>query len=775
MRGALWIAVVAWMACPAMATEVRFSLIPAEHWEDGVTRSEKALSEGTVYLYRIGDYFPTIVAPANQPTEIPAGDWRWIAEAPGYVTVDSGTIAIGWEPDGARTIVWPVVRACELVLSESVDWRQVQRLDFVSTRYGSVYPIDPEKRRRLWVPAGEMLAYSVGSKGLLAIQTPWVCKAGETRGLTPPERPSRDRQDLLVHVRLPQEEADSKGELLAFVEHADGEKIAPSATVTRANNTNLFFVGVRAGHGDLRVGTRHPRLRSAEREVESLGGSARELEEIALEPRPVLSFEIDYRPAREHARTIVELQYCGRSVRVPSEPCPPIASLDLREGVHRYEFAHLDDGLYFVTARIDDEVLHGLGQAFFPVVSAESSLPEDRRFLLREETVHGHLLADGEPVPGSVVLTPRNDAWSVRRFPTGDDLEYHLTYFGGGPFGPHRPDAEGREPEELLGLYYFYTLAACDERGRCRQFHPESVLIGSGRLDLDLGSDQELVVEVTDEVSGRPIAGAEVRYKAPERVLVFDHGDIQWEEESGGHPPFASTDRSGLVWWRGIDAEMLWLRVDKEGYLSHRWSELALSGEGTVHHHVALRPEPEETPEREALEVLFTDGRPASRSLLLGYDGEGHRLPCLGLADASGSVEWRAEECVAAERFALLHSASVTVLDSERVLGRDRLRLERAPRSLRVRVVDSLGQPLPGVGFELRYSGLTIGENELLSAQATAGHILARRTDALGGLVLHGIDPTAIEAPELVIAGADPLSLSAYRPGDLIEVVVNLD
>lgn len=762
-------------AQPALALEVTFRLVPAEHWEVGQGRAERAISGGTVYLYRAGEYVPAEVVPTDQPVAVAAGTWRWIAEAPGYVTVDSGTISVGLQGEGAKTIVWPVVPACEIVLPDSTDWRPVERLDVVSARYGSVYPIDPRHRRRLWVPAGHFLAYSVGSRGLIAIRPPSTCAPGEQLQLPPPTMPPRDQQDLLVHLRFPEGESFSPDDLLAFAETGGGVQRAPAATIWSYDRASLFFLGLEAGRtAPLPLIARHPRFRTFVQHVEPVGGSARVLAPILLEVRPTLSFEIDYRPAVEHDRATVELQGCGAATTsVPRGSCPALDDRPLRSGLHRYTFPELDDGLYVVTARIDDEVVHGLGQGFVPVVSTEEPLPEDRRVLLREEVVHGHLLGDGEPVPGTVVLTPRDPELPVRRFPTGENLEYRLTYFGRQPFGPHQPENEGREPDDLLGLYFLYALSACDQEGRCRAFHPESVLIGSGRLDLDLGSDRGLQIVVVDAEDGQPIAGAVVRLKFPQEAMIFDHGEVRWEPTAGAHPPHRYTDDSGRVAWRGIDGDSVQVRVDKLGYRPYSWIEVDLPARGILRHQIALHEGPAEG--RQGLKVSLPGDRPLSRALFFGYGEGGRRLGCRGLADGRGVIEWEGGDCAAADRFLLLHPSAIAVYDAGQVLHRDRLEVDAAPPPLRLRVLDQSGQPVAGLPVELRYGDLTVGENELLSAHATAGHFLFRRTDGAGELVLRGVDPTAAEVPEIIFAGADAISLAAYRPGEQIDVVVDFD
>ncbi|MCB1037463.1 MAG: hypothetical protein KDD47_26770, partial [Acidobacteria bacterium] len=131
-------------------------------------------------LYRPGTYEPELILPANQPAELPSGTWHWLDQAPGFVSVVGGSLNAPREgPPLRKNIVWPVVPACELDLSEA-SWGGVERLDAVSLERQAVFPVAPQKRTSLWIPAGRFLAYTVGARGIQAVSAIRRCEVAQT-------------------------------------------------------------------------------------------------------------------------------------------------------------------------------------------------------------------------------------------------------------------------------------------------------------------------------------------------------------------------------------------------------------------------------------------------------------------------------------------------------------------------------------------------------------------------------------------------------------------
>ena len=164
---------------------------------------ESFLPKGTIQLYRVGTYTPELVFEANVATPVPAGQWTWIAEAPGYVSSSTGLLHVvgaTGEPE-ARKIVWTVVPSCDVDLSGD-DWSGVTRFDTVSLDAGATYPVDPRRRQRLQVPAGPIIGYAVGARGLLGLTNIGPCPAGETLQLPRPFPPAGAREDWMIHVSL---------------------------------------------------------------------------------------------------------------------------------------------------------------------------------------------------------------------------------------------------------------------------------------------------------------------------------------------------------------------------------------------------------------------------------------------------------------------------------------------------------------------------------------------------------------------------------------------
>ena len=149
-------------------SKITFSLVPKKGPSPSQLAEDTFLPEGTVRLYRRGTYTAGLQLPLNQPTSVPPGDWIWVAEAPGYVSVSSGLLRLGTE-SADRRLVWPVVPACEISL-EPNEWERISRLDVVSLDFGATYPVQPKQRQRFQVPAGQFIAYTMKGNSLIA----WV-------------------------------------------------------------------------------------------------------------------------------------------------------------------------------------------------------------------------------------------------------------------------------------------------------------------------------------------------------------------------------------------------------------------------------------------------------------------------------------------------------------------------------------------------------------------------------------------------------------------------
>lgn len=285
-----------------------------------------------------------------------------------------------------------------------------------------------------------------------------------------------------------------------------------------------------------------------------------------------------------------------------------------------------------------------MGAGAFPFVDPDGdSPPPAARYSLVEEEIYGTIRVHDEPVPGEVRLLPVVPDWPPRRAVTGEDLLYRLTYFGRQPFGPFRREGDDEgEPAERAGLHYFYRLAACDAAGRCRWLHPDSMLRGSGRLDLEIAGGTELTVEVVDADDGRPLPGVRVAVPAPGERLLFDDGDVEWEEREGSHAVSTTTDRQGRAVLSHLAGGRSWVAAERDGYVESV-SEVRLRGGEPLVLRIELSEEPESAG---GLRFVLPDGRRLEGGVLLGFGEEGRRLPCSASTDRHGGLEPLPDPCV---------------------------------------------------------------------------------------------------------------------------------
>ena len=766
-------------AVEAQPARITFELVPEDAWVDGRPDMSRLLLEGSVYLYRVGAAEPELTLQVGQAHDVPDGDWVWIAEAPGYVSTVTGTLRAGGGME--KTLLWPVVPACHISLSDDPRWKGVSRFDVVSIEHGATFPVTPSSRRELWAPAGEVIAYGVGPRGLIGIDRLEDCKPSSLVEARAPAPPARDFQELMVSAQ-PFEEAKEQGELRAFLTPAARGELAPAvlptARVVRGERVSFFFLGVPADR-DLKLVLEHPSVRTRRVPVEALGGSARELEEQELSARLDLEVEIDYRPIREHLNAIVEVQYCGD----PADPgfswkrCRTLdRSQTLRPGRRSYRFAALDDGQYVLNARIDDEVLGGLGQSVTPRLNPGSPVaPELPTIPLWEFEISGHLLVEGDPVAGAVGFQPVGEE-PTRSFPTDDDLTYHLFYFGTLPFRwDELPDHGSRE--EMLGLRWGIP-SACSADGYCRYYNLHSIFRGGGRLDWNLGSEHRIRLRATDGTTGEPVAGADVMIPARRTAIRFDHGDVEEIRAAGAESTGTVTDLEGIARIRMPSGVPASFSVSKEGYrtVSVGDATAVLSGPGDDEPEtleVELEPEVES---HRAVRLVFPDGEPATGAFVLVLDEDGRvDFGCSRSADGLGGWTPRRGCDEVAEALVFHPEAGLHPVSGSDLALLAEVEVARRPeRPLRVRLVDGAGVPLANVPVGLRIHGALLDSNVLVAASSRGGDFLPVATDSQGLLTLRAADPDLSGGLELVIGAGDDaeaVDLSGLSPEDGIAVL----
>jgi hypothetical protein len=705
----------------SFAYQATFQLVPSEAWPRLSQVGEAAfLKEGEIRLYRLGASEPELQGRLGEALTVPAGEWTWIGEAPGFITTAAGVLLVPEGAEGSKTIVWKAEPACRVTLGSKA-WPGVERVDFVSLDFGAIFPSLSTAGQELQVPAGKFLYYTSTARGLGAISRVQSCQPKESVEALAPDLPGAGHQDLMVIAKASGELARKSGEVEASAKALpEGEAQAPTAWAYAAGWSAFFFLGLPV-EGPLEIRLRHPEMRTERQAIEPLEGSARELN-VALRERLNLIVPIDYLPKREHETAQVRAWACGDQERVVLSGCERLdQSLPLVEGLFEYRFRNLDGEKIVLEAEIDDEVLPNLGsgevqdlrEAAGPDVVAA---PER----LEEHHVYGHLLLAGKPVPGELRFEPLSPGtFAPRVFPTvEEDLQYHIYYFGQKqPFQARAlyPEALWKKLEAgLFGLKFFQTtLQACVEGSFCRPFHFASSLIGDGRWDIDLGEDLRWQIQVLDAQSRIPLAGAAILLQPPdrERYLVhFVDGETIPPDKVGGEALLQRSDREGRARFISLAPETKFA-VQVEGYQPFH-AKLAEAGGGQTEIVVELKP----LDQGEGLQLVVA-GQPIPQGVVVVLLESGEGDPgCTAPLLADGFLYLRQSCRENPTRTVLVASPQsqllVTTVGALPAEGQIPLPTRQGP-PLEVQLVDGAGQPVQqAVG--LRYQGLEITTNLLI-------------------------------------------------------------
>ncbi|MCP4550408.1 MAG: carboxypeptidase regulatory-like domain-containing protein [bacterium] len=741
---------------------------------------------GTVRLYKVGSHEPGLLAKVNEPVTIPQGQWTWIAEAPGFVSVAAGSVNVDEECRATGKphpfYMW-VVPACTLLLDESRSWSSIQRLDMVSLSYGAVYPLNPESSRVIQVPAGGYLAYTIVANRLFSIGLPDSCRTEEKKAVVFPAPPRDDRQALMAHLLLPEAHEDSRGDFAVYLTprmRPSHLPVAPAATVWAQNRVSLFFPDISAMI-DWQLVVEHPFFQSIREFIDSLGGSVQELSQIEILPRNDLAIEIDYRPRRPHKVARIVPHYCGPE-RSLAQACSPLEekAISLREGFQAHVFEKLDWGQYQFIAEIDNFIIEGLGRGlgqYYRPYLAEGQEPQvpRERFNLLEYHIFGNILLDEEPVEGVVQIEYVGRHYPTQRSETDKDFLYHLYYFASESTAYNLSFDEreaGRDPSDLPpGLPAAYSLSACDSSGFCRNFNAHTEIRGEGRLDLDLGSSNRLALTVVDAETLDPIAGARVWTKSEEKALIFENGEVSWSQPLGAEGKTVVTAANGTAFFRNLGYGPLAIAVAHQGYEEKRDTVWIVPGLRTTAEVVVEISKEENRPGDARFQ--FPDGEPVVSAFLLPVRADGSRdLLCHSVTNSSGFARFR-PGCLNSGRMILLHrDAEITVLEVSEISAIPEITVNRGPISpLRVRITDGGGLPMAGIPVDLQYGELSLSPNDLL-AGGIAGSILFYLTDDRGELILRGVNPDAALVPTLAVAGGVTVSLSGYEAGKTVAIEI---
>ncbi|MEM8961450.1 MAG: hypothetical protein AAGD38_08235 [Acidobacteriota bacterium] len=733
------------VATPSVGAIFEFRVVP-EPWATTEPVGHE-LVDGEVRLYRLGAWEPELTLPANVPVEVPVGEWAWVATADGYVSVASTPLFL--EP-GTETLekrmVLPVVPACTVQLAGGREgWRGIDRVDVVSLAHGASFPHDPGAPRTLRVPAGEYVAYTVARGAIDGFVGPLLCRAGEVETLPRPGPPPAGSQSFMIHAMLG-EGVETLPPVEAALSPTSGERVAavfPTAVATSTSRRTFFFLDVSSERNWL-LRTSHEALRTVELYVKAEDRGMRDLGVLRLKPRRSIALTVDYQPIRSHDSARLVLYACPERKRETPQAdlrgCEEVRDLDLVEGVARYELAELDDGAYQLLAEIGDEIVPHLGHDVRPFLDPahdETPLYPDRIALV-EQHVWGHLLEDGEPMMGEVRLEYGDRR--IRVFPTDELLEYHLYYFGSRPSEIDLANFPQLAADDL-GLFTRPSIWACSEQA-CRMFHVFSTLVGSGRLDIDLGVPTEVSVVVLDAASREPLEGAWVHAEHRPPELHFIDGERLTETALSGLEAVAGrSDADGRVSLRALPADRpVGLSAAKPGWRS---ASLEVELIPRERQRVELLLEPDAGGDTR---LVAPSGEPLSGAFLLAKRNGASDYHCATTSNSGGWVELKAE-CRDVERFVLLHAeAALAVLDGHDLqgLGTDLEVVARPERPVVARAVDDERIAVAGAAFEIHFDDTSLSSQDVLAGAAFSRHLaMAYRTDELGELVIPGLSMEA--------------------------------
>ncbi len=767
------------LAVPAELPAVQFEvvLVPAERWSAGAAALGHRVAAAELHLFRPGDLAPFRSVSGDLPFDLEVGSWLFRGEAPGFVTAATAQIEVGAIPYGAaRRLVWPIHRACEVRLPERERLRGVTRLDLVSVEHGEVYRVDPAKKARQRLPVGTYFGYGVSGRGdLTGILRPAPCVADAEPEQAVPAAPAAGFQDFLVTVSPPAgvrfEEAP-----LVFLESPAGKVYLPKISTSNQGRWSFVYYNVSALEAmDLVV--RAPGVRAERRAIPAAGGVAREIL-VDLRTAPELVAQIDYAPRTDHRSAYLELRDCsdprGFAGGRRRDCAPRGERVALRTGLEEYRFGELDTGSFRLDAWIDGEWLPALLQGAQARIGETDDEVRLEALRLVEEEVHGQILLDDEAVAGEVRALSHHPGSGMRTFPTDTDLEYRMTYFAGKMDPRTLLGGETRRKDEIWWGFGMMNglLSACTADGECESYPMLSTLLGSGRLDFHLHSGLRLELRVEDARTGEPVAGAQVSGGTVPKVLFFESGEVEWLEPASS--PGSAYQRTGaegeaLLRVAGDAGATRRISVSAEGYRGERF-DLVLEPGTTVRRTVAL-----ELVEGEEVGALrFEDGAPVAFAGLLLLRSSGWDPRCLGGSDDRGYVQLT-RACAEGEWFLVVHpEARLELLPTTDLWSGRPVRVPRAPaRPLIARVVDSAGNPVPRTPVDLLFARARLRAFDLLaSLRTTGGYLPFLYTDEAGEIVLRGVDPSALDAPAIAVAGekrgVDPSHLS---PGEALELL----
>jgi hypothetical protein len=562
--------------------------------------------------------------------------------------------------------------------------------------------------------------------------------------LAPPKPPPAGELDLMAGYDLPADVRSADPALEILLSQSNGTRTRrPTASLPQAGRLTAFFLGAPADN-PLSLVARHPKVLTSKRRIEEPGARATEMPVHRLSPRVTVEVDVDYRPRRTHEREEIVLEY--RGIDWPDKEDSKLGSAQrLRPGVSHHRFEGLDTGGYRLLAFVDDVAVLGAGDNIaFRVAAIDEEGPGPFQAILREMEIYGHILMDGEPVPGEIrrvhsPLTRPKGAAATERYPTDKDLLYHWTFFARRRVID--PDREQPPQKAQRGLFGG-DVRACADDGPCRFLEVKEIL-QEGRLDIEVLAGRELEVTVLDAADSKPLSDASVAVWHGMPNLVIADGETRWDEPDEGQgyfTPQVRTDDIGVARFRVAEDFEARLGIRKEGYEPKRLQLAAGNGPERL----AVLLDRVRKPEIPTRITLGHRGGPLAGAFLiaLGPDGRPNHS-CSFLTDGNGHLD-SARECLAGVDLVILDPrALIQKIDGGLVKANSEIAVVPAPpRPVKVHAVNREGHVAPQLPLRLVFPEFSLAQHDIGLSNSMRGNIFFLPwTLANGWAELRGIDP----------------------------------
>jgi hypothetical protein len=391
-------------------------------------------------------------------------------------------------------------------------------------------------------------------------------------------------------------------------------------------------------------------------------------------------------------------------------------------------FERLDPGDYLVLARGEGEL-----QQISITATVVDSQAATAAIEVHDRSLAGSLSQGGQPMAGTRInITRRDEAWSGAIVTTAQGL-FELPVWDTGTI-----------------------LASIPIAGSDEQYRASKVLTDADRQAWDISIPARLLTgRVVDRDTGSPIAGARV---------VDDFAG----QDASRHGYARLTDQEGVYRFAAISPGRHVLHAKADGYAGEEEAAIAV-GDDADPLPVDFRLE---RGSRRRLQVVDADGNPVPEPFAIDAAGlfSLRALPFNG--SSSGELLIPLPPGVARDLFIWTFGGSFAFARVQEQEPDDSLvvRLPAAATTLRLRVRAGDRQPLPNVGFLIRYEGRLIPP-VILRTLAAERHVQPL-TAADGTLILRAMPAGTYQ----IAAYADPRDAEAIvaNPGTRFHTVIAL-